>query len=281
MANLRTIRKRITGVRNTMQLTRAMKMVAAAKLRRAQMRVEHARPYMKLLAQMIQAASGSRDSQELSPLQGEAEACLVFSSDRGLCGSYNGNILRTALKYREENPQTHFILFGKKIIEQFRKRDFAILLEFADFVRDFSWQKASTTMETILTQCQQQGVGKLAAIYTHFVSAGVQRLESRTLFPFSSQGDDDEALVNPMLLIEPSREQVLQELIRHYSRFSFYYIVAEVVASEHGARMSAMDAASRNAEEVIDRLTLEMNRARQTSITTELLEIIGGAEALA
>jgi F-type H+-transporting ATPase subunit gamma len=284
VANLRVIRKRVAGVKNTKQLTRAMKMVAAAKLRRAQNRVEGGRPYMRVLQNMIGSMSSGGES--LNPLSGSETACLVFVSDRGLCGSYNSNIIKEALRAYKQNPNIKFILFGRKAIEFFAKRKIPTLRTFPEFYVGFSWQSASENIQEILNACKEENVGKLDAIYTRFVSAGVQRLETKTLFPFSIESSEQEAGENKIpvepdrLIIEPNRQQVLSALVKQYTRFSFYYVGSEAIASEHGARMSAMDLATKNAGEMIDKLTLEMNRARQANITKELLEIIGGAEAI-
>ena len=283
MANLRAIRKRVAGVKNTKQLTRAMKMVAAAKLRRAQNRVEGGRPYMRELQNMIGSICSGEES--LNPFNGSETACLVFVSDRGLCGSYNSNVIKQALKTYKDNPNTKFILFGRKVIDFFKKRNMPAMLTFPEFYNGFCWESASEVMRDIMAACEQENVGKLDAIYTRFVSAGVQRLETKTLFPFSIEANQNEAdnkapVDSDLLIVEPNREQVLQALVAQYTKFSFYYVASEVIASEHGARMSAMDLATKNAGEMIDKLTLEMNRARQASITKELLEIIGGAEAI-
>jgi F-type H+-transporting ATPase subunit gamma len=262
-----------------------MKMVAAAKLRRSQERVEGGRPYMKLLQQMIvnasQANSQGSASQSgetsFTPIQGSGKVCLVFTSDRGLCGSFNGNVIKAAVLLRRADPEMQFVLFGKKVIDYFRKQQWPTLLTFPSFFQNFSWETAAQSIETILSKCREQNIGELSAIYTRFLSAGVQRLDRRTIFPFKVEA---QATATSMMLIEPNRELVVAELVRLYSRFSFFHIAAEVIASEHGARMTAMDAATRNAKDMIDRLTLEMNRARQANITKELLEIIGGKEAL-
>lgn len=285
--NLRTIRSRIAGVKNTRQLTRAMKMVAAAKLRRSQERVEGGRPYMKLMQSMIAQVSAQLQSSgieniSLNPLAGPATACMVFTSDRGLCGSYNSNITKAAAAFWRQSPDTHFIVFGKKGVDFFRKQGIPTLASYPNFFADFakyerSFVVASNVIEEILKLLQAKEVGVLNAIYTRFVSAGVQKLDRRQIFPFEVTG---QASNTGSLLIEPAPAEVLAELVRLYSRFSFFHIAAEVVASENGARMTAMDAATRNAKDMVDRLTLAMNRARQASITKELLEIISGAEAL-
>ena len=287
MANLRTIRKRITGVRNTMQLTRAMKMVAAAKLRRAQDRVEGSRPYIKILNQMIETVNAaetgtSEQGGSLSPLKGDGKVCLVFTSDRGLCGNYNSTILREAARLRSKQSDLKFILFGKKVISMFAKRDWPAYQTYPGFFHNFSWESCVPVVDEILKKCAVDGIGELQVLYTRFVSAGVQRMTHRTLLPFSATDEQSQNSTtnNPMVLIEPDRQVVLKMLVEQYSRFSFYHVACEVIASEHGARMRAMDSATNNAKDMIDHLVLVMNRARQAGITKELLEIIGGKEAL-
>ena len=282
--NLRTIRRRIAGVKNTRQLTRAMKMVAAAKLRRSQERVEGGRPYLHLMQSMIAQVSRQLENVSLNPLSGPNRACLVFTSDRGLCGSYNSNIIKAANQLRKQDPQMRFMIFGKKGLDFARKNGIPTLAThphfFAEFARyDRSFSVASNTMELVLNKLREENVGTLEAIYTRFVSAGVQKLDRRTIFPFALPASAA-STTSGSLVIEPEPKVVLDALVRLYSRFSFFQIAAEVVASENGARMTAMDAATRNAKEMVDKLTLAMNRARQASITKELLEIISGAEAL-
>ena len=286
MANLRDIRKRIDGVKNTKQLTRAMKMVAAAKLRRAQDRVEGSRAYMRGLETMLGQASAANPESALSPLQGDREVCLVFASDRGLCGAYNSTVQKRAVAYAQENPDVVFVPFGRKMISFCKKANLPVLMTFEEFYVGFDWVKLDGYAQSLFAKLNEIGAGKLSAVYTRFVSAGVQRLAEKTLLPIDLSDDRADASnagqQNAIqdLIVEPTKNVVLDRLVQQYARFSFYYVAAEVIASEHGARMTAMDAASKNASEMIDKLRLALNRARQASITKELSEIIGGAEAL-
>lgn len=288
MASIREIRKRIGGVRNTMQLTRAMKMVAAAKLRRSQDKVEGSRPYLEVLKHMIGSVSqtlgeGGEGLDQLALLKGPGEATIVLASDRGLCGSFNNNVLKQAQAVVSERPGMHFFVYGKRALEGFRRRAIEIKHGDPQIFSNFSWERSATAIEEIFQYCGTHNIGRLNAVYTKFQSAGRQSVVFETLYPIDL---NDAVATEPAtrsagsVIIEPEPVRVLKQLIEHYSRFSFYHILLESLASEHAARMAAMDTASNNCKEMIDTLTLEMNRARQATITRELLEIIGGKEAL-
>ncbi len=284
MASLKTIRKRIASVKNTQQITKAMKMVAAAKLRRAQEAAQAARPYAEKLAELLQAVA-ARAGEVEHPLLARREVertidLLVISSDRGLCGGYNANLIRAAETFIRGHADAtiRVTAIGNKGFGYFRKRpvgvaeqhthlpagpDHALALQLAGRVaRDFA---AGTTDGVYL-------------VYSRFRSAisqvpTVEQILPVTAAPTADAGTGD-------YIYEPDAATLLDRLLRQYITTVIDRAFLESIASEHGARMTAMENATVNASDMIDRLTLDMNRARQAAITTELMEIVSGAEAL-
>jgi F-type H+-transporting ATPase subunit gamma len=279
--SLKALRKRITTVRSTQQITRAMKMVAAAKLRRAQEAAERARPYSDKLREMFAAVAAGSDPDSHPLLARRPERridILVVTSDRGLCGGYNANLLRFAAAFvRERSAETAIAVLGRKGLEYYRRRAITLLLHRVGLL--------TTPPATIATELAAELTRRFAAeeadavylIYSRFRSAISQIPSAVQLLPVASPPEGT-AMVD--YILEPERPALLARLLPRYVEAILGQALLESIASEHAARMTAMDNATNNATEMIDRLMLSMNRARQAAITKELMEIVSGAEAL-
>ena len=286
MIGLKALRRRIVSIRSTQQITRAMKMVAAARLRRAQERIIEARPYADKMREVLQSLS-LRTAPEAHPLLVRREMkrveLLAITADRGLCGSFNQNILRTVERFIRENQSSYegisLTLVGRKGLDYFRRRQFTIVRDYVGQFRDIDYQVAAVVGKDVVEDYTSEAVDGVFLIYNEFRSPLVQRVVMRDLLPIEPL--EVESDYSPVEYIyEPSAEAILSELLPRYVEAQIYRALLESVAGEHGARMTAMDAATENAQEMIEKLTLMYNKARQSAITTEMLEIVGGAEAL-
>ncbi len=289
MANLRDIKRRISSVKSTQKITRAMKMVAASKLRRAQAAIVQARPYAYHMRDLVDglASRAERDAHPLlRPAKGEgAIALIVVTSDRGLCGGFNANIVNRTLKninHRFAGREVRITAVGRKGIELLKRRGQPIDNAHTGHAEKSFMQLAGSLLEGALEQFLDGSVDEVWCVYNEFKSAVQQEVTFERLLPFVN----DAAAAQPAgtaetdYLYEPGTEAVFEALLNAHLRVQLRRMLYESAASEYGARMTAMDAATRNAGEVIDRLTLAYNRARQNAITTELIEVISGAEAL-
>ncbi len=280
MASIKIIKKRIVSVKSTQKITKAMKLVSAAKLRQASERAHSSRPYEEELLFMV--SSILKDVEWNSPLTQERSVksvgIVVVSTDRALCGSLNSNVFKAVLRRVKElsGVNVEIIALGKKSYDFFRKRGFKIHSQTFDMARKGKYDLISSVAADLRTAFLDQRFDRIEVFYSRFFSAIAQKVESFNLLPFVPPKDGKSA----SFIYEPEAGQLLDALIPMLVDFRLYRSVLESVASEHGARMSAMDSATRNARDMIDRLTLERNRARQAAITKELMEIIGGAEAL-
>jgi F-type H+-transporting ATPase subunit gamma len=286
MIGLKALRRRIVSIRSTQQITRAMKMVAAARLRRAQERIIEARPYADKMREVLQSLS-LRTAPEAHPLLVRREMkrveLLAITADRGLCGSFNQNILRTVERFIRENQSSYegisLTLVGRKGLDYFRRRQFTIVRDYVGQFRDIDYQVAAVVGKDVVEDYTSEAVDGVFLVYNEFRSPLVQRVVMRDLLPIEPL--EVESDYSPVEYIyEPSAEAILSELLPRYVEAQIYRALLESVAGEHGARMTAMDAATENAQEMIEKLTLMYNKARQSAITTEMLEIVGGAEAL-
>lgn len=289
MANLRDIKRRITSVKSTQKITRAMKMVAASKLRRAQASIVAARPYAYHMRDLVNslAARAERDAHPLlRPAKGEgAIALIVITSDRGLCGGFNANIVNRTLKALRgqfAGRDVRITAVGRKGHELLKRRGQDIAQSHTGNVEKDYLRLASTLIDDALTTFRGGEVDEVWCIYNEFKSAVQQEVTLERLLPFVNASETGDAPVAAELdyLYEPNTEAVFEALLNGQLRVQLRRMLYESVASEYGARMTAMDAATRNAGDVIGRLTLAYNRARQNAITTELIEVISGAEAL-
>jgi len=286
MANLKAIRTRIGTVKNTQQITKAMKMVAAARLRKAQQSIERMRPYAyrtrDIIAQLAARADVS-DHPLLAQRPPKRVELLIFTSDRGLCGGFNANINRTAERYIAANEAGHeqiaMDVVGRKGWEYFKRRDVEMNTYFEDVLQDVTQERASEIAEHATIRFKEHDLDAVYVVYNEFKSAITQEVVVEQLLPIVP-AEFDEGSYRPDFIYEPSQREILDAVLPGHLTVQIYRILLESVASEMGARMSAMDSATKNAGELIDRLTLSYNRARQAAITTELIEIISGAEAL-
>jgi F-type H+-transporting ATPase subunit gamma len=294
MATLRDIRRRIASVKSTQQITRAMKLVAAAKLRRAQERILEARPYCRAMDAMVSDLSlGSL--RELHPLLREGlqdgepatkrKLLLVVSSDRGLCGAFNSNIIRrsTDLLRADEGKQDvslSLIVVGRKVRDFYRRHgEVAVRSEYVNFFDKLAYSHAAQIGQEVAAAFAGGEVDEVELVYNEFRSAVSQRLVVERLLPIEApQGAGDESSAE--FIFEPSPAAILESLLPKHVEVQVYRALMESVAAEYGARMTAMDNATKNASEMIDLLTIQFNKARQERITKELLEIVSGAEAL-
>ena len=295
MANLKDIRARIKTVKSTQQVTKAMKMVAAAKLRRAQERMWQLRPYAAKLREIIGNVTSVLDLSEIpSPLveQREVKRILVVlvTSNRGLAGPFNTNIIRHAAQYLEThhaeayaNGQVEFICMGRKGYDHFRKRGFEVNGKNFDVFHDLSFDKVNAVTDLIFEKFTSGAVDKVYLAFNEFRNVMAQNRIMEPLLPLAvdSLTGGDAPTFQSDYIFEPEREAILTELIPKALRVQVFRGVLESNASEQGARMVAMDTATENAEELLKSLRISYNKARQATITKEILEIAAGANALA
>ena len=286
MANLKEIKRRIQSVKNTQQITKAMKLVAASKLRKAQQAILEARPYAIKMMDVLNHLA-ARCNSDLHPLldvrEGNRHLFLLITSDKGLCGGFNGSIIRKMAKHLKDNSQNanSLIVAGKKGNDIFRNRPVTVTEEIIGWTKDFDYLKAQAIGENLSTLFTEKKVDKIFMIYNEFKSVMQQEVVVEQLLPVVPENlthKEDTFAVD--YIYEPDEESILDDLLKRYMTVEVYRAFLESSASEHGARMTAMDSASRNAGEMIDGLTLTYNKARQAYITKELIEIVNGAEAL-
>ncbi|HSB70492.1 MAG TPA: ATP synthase F1 subunit gamma [Candidatus Methylomirabilis sp.] len=293
MATLRDIRRRITSVKSTQQITRAMKLVAAAKLRRAQERILEARPYSRKMGEVLSGLA-LRAPRELHPLlerrarreNGASRKLLVVvSGDRGLCGAFNSNIIRRSVEFLRayrDDPEIGLVLIvvGRKVRDFYRRRgQYTLRSEFTNFFDRLAYAHAAQIGQDVIRAYVGEEVDEVHLIYNEFKSVATQRVVVEQLLPIQPPEVPGDALVTEFLF-EPSPDAVLAGLLPKHVEVQLYRALMESLAAEYGARMTAMENATKNASEMIDLLTLQFNKARQERITKELLEIVGGAEAL-
>jgi F-type H+-transporting ATPase subunit gamma len=288
MPSLRDIKRRIASVKNTQQITNAMKMVSAAKLQRAQDRVMSARPYAErtqLVVEHLQARVRSTAHVLLTPRPRGKTLLLTVTSDRGLCGGFNGNVQRATIeKIRElgSGNAVDVIAIGKKVRDFLTYRQIDMRATYIEqFIRQVAYEQAREIATQLLTAYEQEGYRQILVVYNRFRSAMVQQVAILQLLPMSTLADPEVEPQEPFdYLYEPSPQRVLDSLLRKQVEVQLFQVLLESFAGEHGARMTAMDAATQNATEMIANLTLTYNRARQAAITREIIEIVSGADAL-
>ncbi|MBI3543900.1 MAG: ATP synthase F1 subunit gamma [Deltaproteobacteria bacterium] len=288
MASAKDLRKRISSVKNTQQITKAMKMVSAAKLRRAQSNILALRPYAHEVNSVIAGlakASGAELSHPLLNPKSDDEIqtalVVIVTSDRGLCGGFNGNVMKAAQRFLRTHGHKYkkldFAFIGKKGYEFFRSRktgkyyqDFAVGLNFA---------KANGLAQELINLYLSGEYDEIKFIYNEFKSAISQKVNVETLLPIRSMGDGAASAELALTIYEPGPQQILEQLLPQHFAVQVFRMVLESLAGEHGARMAAMENATKNAGEMIRKITLLYNKTRQAGITKELLEIISGTEA--
>ena len=283
MATLREIRRRIRSVRNTAQITKTMEMVSAAKLRRAQSAVESARPYATLLREVLQNLAQASSGEVLHPAfvrrEVKTRALVLVTSDRGLAGAFNANLVRAAeLRIREAGRPTRLVLLGKKGYAYFRRRNADVLAFRDDMGGVADWKYAETLSRDLLERFLSGEVDEVDLVTTKFKSALSREITLQTLLPLGSLREA--GAPSRDYIFEPGPEEIVARIVPYFLAMRIYTALAESAASEHGARMIAMGSATKNANEMIQNLTLHMNRTRQATITREIVEIVAGAEAL-
>ena len=282
MANLKDIRDRIKSVKSIQKVTKAMKMVAAAKMRRAQERMEQSRPYSNSLAEVIQHLLPDVE-REMLPLLDirdvKRKAYVVVSADRGLAGAFNTNILKIAQKEIDEFGKENVDLFciGKKSRDHFKRRDYNIIESHVEFWAEMEFENAMMIGRSIIDHFTSGQVDEINVVYNYFLNIAHQEVKSESLLPLVYESVER---VRHNRLYEPSKEELVTSLIPRHLNVQMWKYLLESYASEQAARMLSMENATSNAQDMIKDLTLQFNKARQAAITTEMLEIVGGAEAL-
>ena len=285
MATLRDIRRRIRSVESTQKITRAMKLVAAAKLRRAQERILSARPYAMKMAELLSSLV-SRAEGEAHPLLVRRPAArkrlVIITADKGLCGAFNSNILRGSLAFLREQGETNLtlVVVGKKARDFYRRRQWEVKSEMLGFFDRLAYSHAQELAGGLMQEYLGGEVDEVHLMYNEFRSVTVQRVKREQLLPIEPAAAEERAAGGGDYVYEPSPEAILAALLPRHVTTQVYRALMESVAGEYGARMTAMEAATQNAKEMIGVLTIQYNKARQERITKELLDIVGGAEAL-
>ncbi len=288
------LKRRIKSVQSTKQVTKAMEMIASARLPKAQERVAAARPYSEQITEVIRSLAEAGADLEHPLLEQKEEddiqkvAYVVLTSDRGLCGAYNNNVLRAATRVLEEDQKKgrdySLVLVGRKAEIAFRFRGYEIYASFTGMSEQPSYEDAQTVAGAVTEPFEEGDVDLVRLIYTQFLSAGSQRVVVRQFLPLDTEALADEGEgeegTEAAYEFEPTPTEILERLLPRYVEARLYAAMLEASASELAARQRAMKSATDNAEELIGNLNREMNRARQATITTEIMEVVGGAEAL-
>ena len=284
MSGLKEIRNRISSVSSTMQITNAMKMVSAAKLKKAQDSITATLPYSNKLSELIKNISASVDSDESSPLFEKRELkkplLIVVTSNKGLCGGFNSSIIKEtyslASEYGSNTPD--LLTIGKKGNDILRKK-FNVISSHNEVYDNFSYSSVKEIAENITQRFESEEYDEIVLVYNHFKNAATQIITKEQFLPILD--DSGETSNNPGdYIFEPNRTKILEELIPKSLAIQLFKAISDSIAGEHGARMTAMHKATDNATDLRDQLKLTYNKARQTAITNEILEIVGGAEAL-
>lgn len=296
MANLKEVRDRIKSVKNTQQITKAMKLVSASKLRKAQDAIQRMRPYANKQSEILENILSNLGGADVNISFGEERivrsACIVvITSNRGLCGAFNSNIIKSAAatireKYAEvrKNNQLTIIPIGKKGYDFFRKnyKDCKIIDRYVTLFDDLTFDNVSNVSKRLMTAFDERTYDAIEVSYSSFKNAAVQYPRTVTYLPVSKfeQEEEEQGKKRADYIFEPDTEGLLLNLVPSILHTTFYKFILDTHASEHGARMTAMDSATENANELLKELKLSYNKARQEAITNEILEIVGGAAAL-
>jgi F-type H+-transporting ATPase subunit gamma len=292
MANLKAIRIRITSVKSTRQITSAMKMVSAAKLRKAQDKIVRLRPYANKLHDLLVDLSNSLSDSEVENVFGRVSSpekvlIVVITSNRGLCGAFNANVIKEARRVISEKYLDQFkagnlqlLTIGKKGFDLFRKQKMTMLTEQNNLLNELSFENVSKVAEQIMNSFTSLEFDKVELIYNQFKNAAVQNLTTEVFLPVDTVQSGKIKTTPVDYIYEPDKEDIIKELIPKSLKIQFYKAVLDSFVAEHGARMTAMHKATDNATGMIRDLTLQYNKARQATITNQILEVVSGAEAL-
>lgn len=283
MLSIKEIKNRIGSVTSTQQLTKAMKMVAASKLKRAQDKVIQLRPFSNKLKVILSNLFSSGGVEDKYFVRREIKNVLivVIGSDRGLCGSFNSNLYKefnAFISASYKNKSITVLPIGKKTNDYFKKTNFSLIDDYWQFLRDFNYEKASYITDVILKLYESSKYDSVDIIYNEFKNVAVQNTIAENFLPVEETQKENESNVN--YIFEPDKTKIISELIPQTLKTQFFKSVLESNASEQGSRMTAMSQATDNAGELLKELRLTYNRTRQAAITKEILEIVGGAEAL-
>ena len=298
MANLKEIRTRIASVSSTRQITSAMKMVAAAKLKKAQDTVTNIRPYtlkmQEIMLNITSSLGNDNDNIYANVRDYKQVLIVIITSNRGLCGAFNSNVLKEAVQLAAKKYESYltpvnvrYLAIGKKGYDVLRKRKLALDEPNTKIVDDPTFENVSNLAKSLMTDFANGRYDCIDIVYNEFVNAASQKVISKQFLPFMTENNragkeekskEKSSRIN--YIFEPSKEIILQELIPQELRLTLYEAMLESIASEYGARMTSMHQATDNATSLIQELTLQYNKARQAAITNEILEIVGGAEAL-
>ncbi|RLD76607.1 MAG: ATP synthase F1 subunit gamma [Bacteroidetes bacterium] len=290
MPNLKEVRNRIDSVNSTKQITSAMKLVAASKLRRSMAAILQLRPYAQKLQEFLQGLSTGLDQSDEAAFSDKREVkkvlLVVVTSNRGLCGAFNANVIKQAenlirTTYKDVHAQGGLSLFciGKKGAEHFNRHGFPVVKENIELFEKLEYEKAIAIAEGLMEDFAEKKYDRIEIIYNQFKNAAVQVLLTEQFLPILPPDDEDSSL-KVDYIFEPNKEDIVRELVPKSLKIQFYKTLLDSFASEHGARMTAMHMATDNATEMLKELKLSYNKARQASITSEILEIVSGAEAL-
>jgi F-type H+-transporting ATPase subunit gamma len=292
MANLKAIRIRITSVKSTRQITSAMKMVSAAKLRKAQDKIVRLRPYANKLHEILIGLSQSLSEREVDNIYGRMSSpdkvlIVVITSNRGLCGAFNTNVIKEARRVISETYSDQYqkgnlkiLTIGKKGFDYFRKQKVNMLSEQNNLLHNLTFDHVAQVAEQIMSSFASGEFDRVDLIYNQFKNAAVQNLTNEVFLPVESISDDKIKSSNIDYIYEPNQEEIVKELIPKSLKIQFYKAVLDSFVAEHGARMTSMHKATDNATNMIRDLTLQYNKARQATITNQILEVVSGAEAL-
>jgi F-type H+-transporting ATPase subunit gamma len=290
MANLKEVRNRITSVTSTQQITKAMKMVSAAKLKRATNAIIQLRPYATKLREILAQVSASVEGNNSPFTQDRIPTkvlIIVVTANSGLAGAFNANAIKTANnlianKYADQfaRGDVSIIAIGKRGQDFFSKREFNVIGNNNELFNNLDFENVSKITEYVMDQYKEGNIDRVEVVYNQFRNAAVQILTSEQILPLLPDNKEDDNVAELDYIIEPSKEKIIEELIPKAIKIQLYKAVLDSHASEHGARMTAMDKATENAGDLLRQLKLSYNQARQAAITTELTEIVSGAAAL-
>lgn len=290
MANLKEVRNRITSVSSTQQITKAMKMVSAAKLKRATNAIIQLRPYANKLRDILAQVSASVEGNNSPYTEDRIPTkvlIIVVTSNRGLAGAFNANAIKSAnnliaSKYADQfaRGDVRIIAIGKRGHDFFTRRNFNVIGNHNELFNNLNFENVSQITESVMEQYKEGEIDRVEVVYNQFRNAAVQILTSEQILPLAGQVNENEDTVELDYIIEPSKEEIIEKLIPKAIKIQLYKAILDSNASEHGARMTAMDKATENAGDMLRQLKLSYNQARQAAITTELTEIVSGAAAL-
>ena len=284
MSGLKEIRNRISSVSSTMQITNAMKMVSAAKLKKAQESISATLPYSNKLSELIKNISSSIESEDINPLFEKRDfkklLIIAITSNKGLCGGFNSNIIKEVnnIIINSSSKKVDLLTIGKKGNDILSKK-FQVISSHNDVYDNFNYTNVKEIADVIMHKFSEKEYDKVVLVYNHFKNAATQIITNEQYLPIEENNEENNS-VSGDYIFEPNRAKILNELIPKSLSIQLFKAISDSIAGEHGARMTAMHKATDNASELRDQLKLTYNKARQTAITNEILEIVGGAEAL-